>query len=104
MHHGIQLPPVIVRSSGDSSASEDILTLDEHFFAGREHIAIGDHEILGNMGIGHNHKELIPEPDGVQVSEFLSPVVQSQLRKSGERIEGALNMSATVSHFLCLDS
>ena len=37
--------------SSDTSASENSLTLDIHLLAGREHIAVGDHEILCNIGI-----------------------------------------------------
>lgn len=45
------LPSIVVWGSSDTSASENSLTLDIHLLAGREHIAVGDHEILCNIGI-----------------------------------------------------
>lgn len=91
----IYLPSVIIRSSGDTSTSKDSLALDEHLLSRRKDISIGNHQVLSNVGIRDNHKELVSQPDGVQLSESLSPVVQSQFRILRQEWKGTL--SKTVS-------
>ena len=59
----ICLPSVIVRGCGNTSAGKHSLTLDIHLLSGREYVAIGDHEILCNIGIRDNNNCLLYTSD-----------------------------------------
>jgi len=69
------LPSVIVRCCCNATTSKDSLTFDEHFFSRGKARTVGDHEIFCNSRIRDYDKELIAKPDGIQVSEFLRPIV-----------------------------
>lgn len=49
-------PSIVVRRGCDSTTSEDGLTLQKHLLPRRENAAIGDHQILNNVGVGDNDK------------------------------------------------
>jgi hypothetical protein len=87
---GKDRPCSVVWGSSDSAAEEDSLTLDEHLFTRRKHGTIGNHQILGDLGTRDNHKELVPKPHRVQLTEFLGPSIQSELWVVGQERKRAL--------------
>lgn len=83
MVFGKLLPSVIVRGCRNSTSGKDGLGLEEHLLARGKDGTVSDHEILDDLGVRDDNKELVPKPKGVEGTKFLCPIVHCKFRIVG---------------------